>query len=766
MTQAVKETTSKQAVSQNTAPTHDVAYYFSLLHPLVQKWIHRQGWKSLHPIQQSAIEPILEHKDDVIISASTAAGKTEAAFLPVLTYLKQHEDSLKGVGVLYISPLKALINDQARRLTDMAEPLGIKVTPWHGDVGVHTKNKLLKDPSGIVLITPESLESLLINRVDLFKTAFNNLAYIVIDEFHALMGAERGYQLQSQMHRIENLIRKVPVRIAISATFSNDIGSVAAYLRSNGQSSRIKCQIITSNQKSTTALAVKILGYCIEPDFSVDNQELMIKMHEDALTEVACDVFRLLRGKNNLVFTNSRADTERLANILRLMCQQTHVPQEFFPHHGSLSKDLRENIEHRLQDGRLPTTAICTSTLELGLDISDVNSIAQLAPPTSVASLRQRLGRSGRRDGRAVLRLFIPEYSPRLHSMRTLLCEDTVLSAAMINLLLKRWYEPPLKQEYAFSTLVQQTLSVIASIGGASAKNLYALLCQTGPFNLTTKAMFADLLRELGKNDLIMQMQDGILTLGVQGEHLVSNYEFFAAFNNDREYTIDHEGHTIGRIPIFSPLAEDDTFVFAGRGWKVVFFNEQKRIIGVKPFTGKTDELPFGGAGGKIHNALREEMLRIYLTGDIPPCLDQRAIDNFEQGRDNFMNYNLDSRLMVSGPQGFCLFPWKGDRVIDTIVLMLKKASISAEKVGSHIELEFASLDNLSTAVGSILRQGSDIDPTSLLSKVKTLDWEKFNCYLPHQLKLISYAHSHLDIPGALNFFQNLAPELRTQVVD
>lgn len=736
------------------------AYYFSLLHPLVQKWIHRQGWLALHPIQQKAIEPILEHKDDVIISASTAAGKTEAAFLPVLTYLKQNEQTLKGVGVLYVSPLKALINDQTRRLKDMAEPLGIKVTPWHGDVGVHTKNRLLKDPSGIVLITPESLESLLINRIDVFKKAFSNLAYIVIDEFHALMSAERGYQLQSQLHRIENLICKVPIRIAISATFSNDIGSVASYLRSNAMRSRMNCQIITTNQKNTSALAVKILGYSIDPDFSLDTQNMLEDMHERALEEVARDAFRLLRGKNNLLFTNSRADTERLANILRILSQSNHVPEEFFPHHGSLSKDLRETLEHRLQEGRLPTTAICTSTLELGLDISEVHSIAQLAPPTSVASLRQRLGRSGRRDGRAVLRLFIPEYAPSLNSLRSLLCEDTVLSAAMINLLLQSWYEPPLKQEYAFSTLIQQTLSVIASTGGASAKNLYELLCKTGPFNLTTPAMYADLLRSLAAYDLIMQMRDKVLTLGCQGENLVSNYEFFAAFNNDREYIIEHDGQIIGRIPILSPLAEDDTFVFAGKGWKVVFFNEQKRIIGVKPFTGKTDELPFGGAGGKIHDALREEMLRIYLTGDIPPCLNRQARENFEQGRENFMNYNLEQKRLISGPKGLSLFPWKGDRILETIVLMLKKSSINAERVGSHIELNYASIDNLSTAVGSIIRQANNIEPTSLLSKVKTLDWEKFNCYLPHELKLISYAHSHLDVRGAIEFFRVLAKEL------
>lgn len=731
--------------------------YLQLLHPLVCRWIGAQRWRDLHPIQKQAIIPVLEHKDDVIISASTAAGKTEAAFLPVLTFIKQNENKIKGVSVLYISPLKALINDQVRRLTDMAEPLGIKITPWHGDVAVNKKSNLLKNPSGIVLITPESLESLLINQTSVFKDAFKDLSYIVIDEFHALMGKERGYQLQSQLHRIENLICKVPVRIAISATFSNDIGSVASYLRSG--SVHKNCQIITSDQHTTSALAVKIMGYNI-PHIAGEEPRLIPQlMHDDAINRVAKDIYRLLRGKNNLVFTNSRSDTEQLANNLRELCHADRVPEEFFPHHGSLSKELRETLEHRLIDGRLPTTAICTSTLELGIDINDVQSIAQFAPPTSVASLRQRLGRSGRRDGRAVLRLFIPENEPIINRMSSLLCEDTVLSAASVNLLLRRWYEPPLQKEYAFSTLIQQTLSVIASNGSVSAKNLYELLCKTGPFSLTTPAMYAQLLRALGENDLIVQMQDGTLTLGLEGESLVSNYEFFASFNNNREYRVDHDGKTIGRIPLLTSLQEDDTFLFAGKAWRVTYFNEQKRVIGVKPSKKKTSGLPIQGAGGQVHDAIREEMHRIYLTGEAPPCLDRVAKENFERGRQYFFNYGLDKKVMVTGPTGLMLFPWKGDRVLDTIVLMLNKASIGASRVGSHIELDYASLDNLKTAVMSILFNG-EIDPKELLKKVKNLDWEKYNCYLPIDLKYITYAHTHLDIKGALDFFKKLAKEL------
>lgn len=732
--------------------------YLAMLHPLICRWIGRQGWKDLHPVQKAAIRPVLEHKKDVIISASTASGKTEAAFLPVLTWIKQHEKKIKGVSVLYISPLKALINDQARRLMDMAEPVGIKITPWHGDVAVNRKSGLLKDPSGIVLITPESLESLLINQKSIFQEAFGDLSYIVIDEFHALMGKSRGYQLQSQLHRIENLIHKIPVRIAISATFSRDIGSVASYLRA-GNSSNTDCCLVTAPSNTTTALAVKILGYSIPKTLEQEPRLITPVMHAQAIEKVAADIYRLLRGKNNLVFTNSRADTEQLATTLRDLCHRNMVPEEFFPHHGSLSRELRETLEHRLQDGRMPTTAICTSTLELGIDISDVQSIAQFAPPVTVASLRQRLGRSGRRDGTAVLRLFIPEYDPAINRLSSMLCEDTVLSAATVNLLLQRWYEPPLEKEYSFSTLIQQTLSVIASHGSASASNLYALLCRTGPFGMTTPDMYARLLRELGKYDLIIQMQDGTLTLGLEGEKLVSNYEFFAAFNNNRDYRIDFEGKTIGRIPLLSTLSEDETFLFAGKAWRVIYFNEHKRVIGVKPSQSKTSGLPLSGVGGQVHDAIREEMHRIYITGEAPPCLDRVARENFEQGRACFFRYELDKKVMVTGPAGLALFPWKGDRILETVVLLLNRHSIDASRNGSHIELEYASLNNLKTAVNAI-RAGGAVEPQELLKKVKNLDWEKFNCYLPADLKYITYAHTHLDMDGALAFFDRLAAEL------
>ena len=376
------------------------AQVLSLIDKDLRRFMFKKGWQELKPIQNNAVKPILERKTDVIISASTASGKTEAAFLPALTAIASSKE-LKGIRILYVSPLKALINDQYRRLEEMTEFLDVKVTPWHGDVSASKKNKLMDEPEGVILTTPESLESLLINHVQWIKNSMQNLFYVVIDEFHAFMGTQRGYQLQSQLHRIENLIGKRVCRIALSATFSNANG-VISYLRPN---SKVPCVVITSPDSSKDKLSVQIKGY--EHQELPEEEEGKVLPYE--FEEIANDIFRLLRGSTNLVFCNSRFTTESLAAKLESLSKKKFVPNEFFPHHGSLSKELRESLEYRLQEGRWPTTAICTATLELGIDISDVASIAQVEHPITVASLRQRLGRAGRRDHNAILRVFLPE---------------------------------------------------------------------------------------------------------------------------------------------------------------------------------------------------------------------------------------------------------------------------------------------------------------------------------------------------------------------
>ena len=228
---------------------------FDLLDTKVQQWVWKQGWTSLKDIQENSIPPILDDNCDVIISAATAGGKTEAVFLPILTNILRWE-SVSGYQVLYISPLKSLINDQFRRLQDMTQNMSINVTPWHGDISSSKKHNSLKDPNGILIITPESLEALFVHNHFKLKKAFGNLKYVVIDELHAFIPTERGKQLQSLMSRIEHVIGKHIPRIAMSATFS-DFGIVKEFLR---QDHSLSC-IIPDQGKSNHEIKVLIKDY-------------------------------------------------------------------------------------------------------------------------------------------------------------------------------------------------------------------------------------------------------------------------------------------------------------------------------------------------------------------------------------------------------------------------------------------------------------------------------------------------------------------------
>lgn len=354
---------------------------YHLLNQKVKKWIYQQGWNSLREIQQLAIAPILAGKTDVLISASTAAGKTEAAFLPACSKCMEIQN---GVSILYISPLKALINDQYRRLYSLTKVLSMQLTPWHGDIPANQKTKFKKSPSGILLITPESLESMLLNDSGWFRKAFQSLQYIIIDEFHAFIGQERGIQLLSLLTRTEHLIGKLktPVpRIALSATLG-DLNSVPLSLRPN---QRLHCQIIRETH-THSSLKLQVRGYIDQS--KQDEIENRFSKTTNTVTDQICqDIFRFCRGSNNLVFVNSRPKCEKIAVCLSDMCEQKNLPNEFFPHHGSLAKSFRESLEQRLQKSSLPTTAICTMTLELGIDIGKVNSVIQIGSPHSVSSL-------------------------------------------------------------------------------------------------------------------------------------------------------------------------------------------------------------------------------------------------------------------------------------------------------------------------------------------------------------------------------------------
>lgn len=543
---------------------------YQLLDPRIQKWIYRQGWTDLRELQKKAIPSILSGDRDVLISAATAAGKTEAFFLPACSVTANIRN---GFGILYISPLKALINDQYRRLESLGDTLEMPVTPWHGDVTQSKKLKIKKNPSGILLITPESLEAMLIRNTGWLKQAFTPLSYIAIDEFHAFIGSERGMQLLSLLNRIDHLLGRInnPIpRVALSATLG-ELERVPLSLRPNQS---LPCDIVTDNQTHST-LKVQVKGY-LEPLVISGKQPPM-----SAEIQICHDIFRFCRGDSHLVFANSRKRTESIAATLSDLSEMNIVPNEFFPHHGSLSKELRETLEQRLQKGNIPTTAICTMTLELGIDIGKVSSVVQVTAPHSVTSLRQRMGRSGRRGSPAILRMLIAENelvptSGIVDQLRLQL----VQSLAMIRLLIgNKWFEPADTRQMHYSTLFHQILAIVAQWGGVRADQLWLQLCQQGPFRNVCIDDIKILLHHMGQHQFLTQTSSGELVLGVEGEYHVNQYTFYAVFNTPEEFRIVAGNKTLGSIPVDSPLMPEQHIIFGGRRWKVTDIDDEKKLF-------------------------------------------------------------------------------------------------------------------------------------------------------------------------------------------
>lgn len=726
---------------------------FRLLDVKIQHWIWEQGWTELKDAQEKAIKPILAGNTDVIIAAATATGKTEAAFLPIFSRFLM--DEKRNACAIYISPLKALINDQFFRMEQLCDLLDIAVHPWHGDISTSIKNKFLKKPTGILLITPESIEALFVNHGTAIKNLFSNLQYIVIDELHSFIGSERGQQLQSLIHRIEYSIKGKTPRIGLSATIG-DMHLAAQFLRPE-ENSKIE-MIVSSSSEQELQLLLK--GYLHKsPTVSFDRGTNTDIQEDGCYRDIGHHLFNTLRGSSNLIFANSRNRVELFADLLRGMCEEQHLPNEFWPHHGNLSKELREDAETAIKDKTRPVNIVCTSTLEMGIDIGSVTSIAQVGVPPSIASMRQRLGRSGRRGDPAILRIFLQEEQLNENSsppdcLRT----GLVQTIAMIKLLLAKWYEPPPFSGLHLSTLVQQILSLIAQYGGITPLQAYNVLCKNGPFPLINERIFADLLRSIASYHLIMQTNDGLLLHDRLGERITNHYSFYTAFITPEEYRLITSDRTLGTLPIDRPVSEDSFLIFAGRRWKVLEVDIQKKLIVLKPAKG--GKAPsFGGQAGWVHDRVRQEMFIIYKEKNIPIFLDKQAKDLLLEARENFSRYGLTEKRIINHGNTIYLFCWAGDRVIDTIVAMLRSKGLKAANEGIAIAVFNSSLDEIQNYLTLLVKEGLP-DTNKLAKSILNVASEKYDLFLTKELLSLNYAASKLDAEGALNSLINLGLEI------
>lgn len=709
---------------------------FERLAQPLQRALWELGWKGLRDTQVQALPLILDTTDDVVISAATAAGKTEAAFLPLLTKLWEGDGGAPQGVILYVAPVKALINDQVERLQIFCERMDIPVYPWHGDVGLSLRKRFFANPRGVVLITPESLEALLFKRGAELRHVFAALQAVVVDELHAFIGNVRGSQLQSLLHRLEIQLGRRVQRVGLSATLG-DMGLAAEFLRPNhGDAVHI---VSALGEKKNLQLAVKAI---LQPS-------AMTETTQDAPWVIADELFERLRGANYLVFPAGVGMVEFYADALRMRCESAGLPVTYFPHHGRLAKSEREETEAELKRGNLPVSAICTTTLEMGIDIGAIKGVVQIGAPQTVASLCQRIGRAGRREGDvAVLWQYcIAETLRPGADCVDSLYEDLVQAIAVIQLFLAKWYEPPRVGTLHYSTLIQQILSLVGERHGVTAAQAYHLLCKTGPFKDVSEASFIALLRAMVAKDLLMQDANKLLLHGTRGEKMVNHFTFYAAFPDSQEYRLRQRGKELGTLPLPINSAKGDVITFAGRRWRIEDINHEKRMVELSAST--MGRIPrTGGRGLPVHGRIRQEMRLVLAGDDVPAWLDATAKSLLRDAQQQYKALQLGEAWHVIEGDTVYLFFWQGDQVQEALSVLLINQGLDAANQGLYIKVQSTTFAALLMALKTISDLPCPLPAQALMrNQVKTS--EKWDWVLPDELFIASYASRVLALEEA-----------------
>lgn len=708
---------------------------FGLLHPSVQRKLWDMRWTELRPIQDAAIRHLLgPDAGDTVIASPTASGKTEAAFLPVLSSLA--DDFSGGARAMYIGPLKALINDQFRRVEELCERMSTPVCKWHGDVNDSAKKRFLSQPAGVLLITPESLEAMLIRRPTEVPRLFSALDFVVIDEMHAFMGTERGAHLVSLLHRLTRRARCAPIRIGLSATFG-DPNAALEWLRPGGTPARL-----IQDGSSGASLQLRVRGFMPSPP--VADAEA-----DPTLRELARAIIVATSGRTNLVFSNAKKDIELLADALAAEASRAGLQDEIVVHHGSLSKERRHHAEERLREAKA-CTAVCSNTLELGIDIGEIDEVVQVSAPWSTASLVQRVGRSGRRPGSPrVLRGFFVANEVSEHST----CWDRLQlpflqGLATIELMLERFIEPPRVGRAHLSTLIHQTLAFLAETGGALASEVYATIARSGAFGRVSSSDFAAMLRQLGQRQFIEQMADGNLIVGITGEKLVGHYSFYAAFNAPEEMRVVHGADEIGRVAL--PPPPGDHIVLAGRRWQVEAIDCDRKEVVVKPARGARAPR-FNVTSGIIHPAVHEKMMALLVSDLQPAYVDAVGLEILASARREAASLARFAPRLQAIQGGVRVFTFAGSRVQQTLFIAFERAGLRPEDrlVGFELQAPAAdiarTLDDLANSrdARELARYADEVLVRRAMSQ------EKFEYAADPDVWQAAYAREELDVEGA-----------------
>lgn len=726
---------------------------FSRYAPFIQDYIYSRGWEILRPLQTAAAQVIFATDDNLLLSASTASGKTEAAFFPILTDLA--ENPADSIACLYIAPLKALINDQYDRLKDICEGSDVPVWRYHGDVSASQKRKMFKRPQGVLQITPESLESLMINKHADIPRLFGDLRYVVIDELHSFLRSDRGGQTFCLLERLNRLAGVKPRRIGLSATIG-DPGAAGQFLGAgSGHQTRIP-KVKSQPQRWRLSMEHFYKSGDQAGDHSALPAQAVLDQASDQAPELAdpglAYIFDHTRGKKCLVFTNSREECEAVCQVLRQYCEYKHEPDRFMIHHGNLSAALRQGAEAIMKDEDANVTTCATATLELGIDVGQLERAFQIEAPFTVSGFLQRMGRTGRRGNPAEMWFVMREEQAESRAMLPVLLPWSLLQGiALVELYLQeRWVEPPRDHQLPYSLLYHQTMSTLMAGGEMSPAELASRVLTLSYFRWVSQDDYKVLLRHLIKTDQIQLTENGGLIVGLAGERVTNNFKFYAVFQENEEYSVHAESEELGTIVKPPPLGEK--IAIAGHVWVVEEIDRRRRQVYVHQVKGRIPAY-FGDVAGDIHPKVLQQMRKILAEERQYPYLMKNAAARLSETRAMAQAAGLpDKQLINLGAKTYCLFPWTGSYAFLGLerFLRLKCASRLGLKNFDSVRpyyIQF-SMDVSEGEFYQILAEeaAKDFDPLDLLYPQEVPVFDKYDEYLPDDLVRKEFAYSVLDL--------------------
>ena len=724
--------------------------------PFVQEYIYRNHWENLRSIQVAAADAIFNTDENVLLTASTASGKTEAAFFPIITLFS--EDMPSSVGCIYIGPLKALINDQFSRLNDLCAEADIPVWHWHGDVAQSHKAKLMKHPSGILQITPESLEALLLHKHAAIAKLFGDLRFVVIDEVHSLLRGDRGGQTLCLIERLSRIAGVNPRRIGLSATIGDPEGTGEFLSLGTGRKT-----IIPKIDAKGSKWRLSMEHFYVKDAQAAEDKQISdaLPVLEEKTDDAPANadpgigyIFEHTRGKKCLVFVNSREECEMVTTTLRHYCELNHEPDRFLVHHGNLSASYRETAEGIMKDDSQYMTTVTTATLELGIDIGRLERAFQIDAPWTVSSFLQRMGRTGRRELPPEMWFVIREDEPEVRAMLpTTIPWKLLQGIALVQLYLEeRWVEPPRLDRLPFSLLYHQTMSTLASCGELSPRALADRVLRLHYFHRITQEDYRVLLRHLIATDHIQQTEQGGLIVGLAGERVINSFKFYGVFQESEEYTVRSESQELGTI--VSPPPVGEKLAIAGHVWQVLDVDHKRRLIYCQQVKGSVPAY-FGQCPGDLHTKILTRMRRVLQEDRQYPYLMKNAVARLEQARFTAAHSGAAEKTLINlGGNMWCLLPWVGTYTFLTMERFLKIRC--ADRLGLRnldsarpFFIQFTMKADEETFFRVLAEEiRKPIDPMELVYPKELPLFDKYDEYLPEELVKKGFALGVLDVDG------------------